>query len=68
MPVKSDILSASVVAPTCMEADAMATACMALGSEEGMALLLEKGLPGAFILYSGDVLLNQKMTERIATK
>lgn len=68
MPVKSDILSASVVAPTCMEADAMATACMALGSEEGMALLLEKGLPGAFILYSGDVLLNQKMSERIATK
>lgn len=64
-PVVTDILSASVIAPTCMEADAMATACMAMGSSDGMAMLLEKGLAGAFILYSGEVLVNGKMNEHI---
>lgn len=64
-PVTTDILSASVIAPTCMEADAMATACMAMGSSDGMAMLLEKGLGGAFILYSGEVLVNDKMSEHI---
>ncbi len=64
-PITTDILSASVIAPTCMEADAMATACMVMGSEEGMAMLLEKGLAGAFILYSGEVMINGKMSEHM---
>lgn len=67
-PVATDILSASVIAPTCMEADAMATACMAMGSTDAMAMLLEKGLPGAFILYTGEVIVNGKMNERIVHK
>lgn len=32
-PVMTDVLSASVVAPTCATADALATACMAMGAE-----------------------------------
>lgn len=64
-PIITDILSASVIAPTCMEADAMATACMAMGSADGMAMLLERGLGGAFILYSGEVIVNDKMSEHI---
>lgn len=64
-PIATDILSASVIAPTCMEADAMATACMAMGSADGMAMLLERGLAGAFILYSGEVIINDKMSEHI---
>lgn len=64
-PVKTDVLSASVIAPTCMEADALATACMVMGSADAMALLLEKDLAGAFILYSGDVLVNEKMKEHM---
>lgn len=64
-PIRTDILSASVVAPTCMEADAMATACMALGSEEAVAMLENSGLAGAFILDSGKILLTSKMTRRI---
>ncbi|MDE5812805.1 MAG: FAD:protein FMN transferase, partial [Muribaculaceae bacterium] len=67
-PVKTDILSASVIAPTCMEADALATACMLMGSSDAMAMLLEEGLAGAFILYSGDVLVNDKMREHLANK
>ena len=31
-PVQTDVISATVVAPTCAEADAYATACMAMGS------------------------------------
>ncbi len=67
-PVKTDILSASVIAPTCMEADALATACMLMGSAEAMTMLLENDLAGAFILYSGEVLVNDKMKEHIADK
>lgn len=67
-PVKTDILSASVIAPTCMEADAMATACMVMGSQEAMEMLEREGLPGAFILYSGDVMVNEKMHEHLADK
>lgn len=67
-PVKTDILSASVIAPTCMEADALATACMVMGSADAMAMLLEEGLAGAFILYSGEVLVNDKMKEHLAKK
>jgi len=36
-PVEQKVASASVIAPTCMEADAVATALMVLGPEEGLA-------------------------------
>lgn len=65
-PVKTDILSASVIATTCMEADAFATACMVMGSADAMAMLLDRDLAGAFILYSGDILVNDKMKEHLA--
>lgn len=48
-----------------MEADALATACMAMGSADGMAMLLEQGLAGAFILDNGEVLINDKMEQRL---
>lgn len=64
-PVKTDILSASVIAPTCMEADALATACMVMGSADAMAMLLDLNLAGAFILYSGDIMINDKMKEHL---
>lgn len=64
-PIRTDILSASVVAPTCMEADAMATACMALGSFEGMIMLDDAGLAGAFILDNGEIVLSKNMKARI---
>lgn len=42
-PVKSDILSATVMAPCCMEADALATALMAMPLEEGMDMVRALG-------------------------
>lgn len=67
-PVKTDILSASVIAPTCMEADALATACMVMGSADAMAMLLDQKRAGAFILYSGDVMINDMMKEHLVDK
>lgn len=64
-PIKTDILSASVIAPTCMEADALATACMAMGSADAMDMLQKEGYAGAFILYSGEVMVNDKMKEHM---
>lgn len=37
-PVATDVISATVIAPTCMEADALATCCMAIGSEKALNL------------------------------
>lgn len=64
-PVKTDILSASVIAPTCMEADALATSCMAMGSTNAMEMLDKAELAGAFILYSGKIMINDKMKQHI---
>jgi len=38
-PVEHDLASATVLAPTCMEADAIATALMVLGADAGLALI-----------------------------
>ena len=38
-PVQHSVLSATVVASTCMRADAMATACMVLGAEDAMDMI-----------------------------
>ncbi len=37
-PVNHSLLSATVLAPDCMTADALATACMVMGAEKSMAL------------------------------
>ncbi|MCM1336520.1 MAG: FAD:protein FMN transferase [Candidatus Amulumruptor caecigallinarius] len=55
-PVASDILSATVIAHDCMTADALATACMALGSDS--ALVMVSRFPGAkaLLVMEGDPL------------
>lgn len=67
-PIRTDILSASVIAPTCMEADALATACMVMGSEAAMRMLDNIQMAGAFILTSGEVILNDAMQRHLANK
>lgn len=44
-PVQRDILSATILAPDCATADALATACMLIGSEKAIALI--EGWQGA---------------------
>lgn len=55
-PAATDIVSVTVMAPTCMEADAMATASMALGSGLGAKMLDDLGLPYLMICNSGEVI------------
>lgn len=53
-PVEHDLLSATVIAPTAAEADAIATACMVLGPEEGRRLIEnDERLEAYFITSEG---------------
>lgn len=57
-PVTHSLLSATVLAPTCAEADAFATAFMAGGMERAQAVLAEANKAGlrldAFLIYSDE--------------
>jgi thiamine biosynthesis lipoprotein len=53
-PVTHRLASVSVVAPTCAEADAMATALNVLGPERGLALAEREGLPALFLVGTPD--------------
>jgi thiamine biosynthesis lipoprotein len=48
------VLSATVVARSAMEADALSTAVFVLGAEEGLALLARRGAAGLVLLREGD--------------
>ena len=54
-PVQHSLLSATVVASSCMRADALATACMVLGADEAKQMLEQAGdAAGYFIVAQGD--------------
>lgn len=52
-PISGEILSATVLAPTCMEADGLATACMAGNADEAKELLEKAGVKGILITAEG---------------
>lgn len=52
-PVQTDVVSATVIAPTCMEADALATCCMVLGADKALALCDSLGV--GVLLVSPDL-------------
>lgn len=49
-PARTDVLSATVIAPTAMEADALATSMMALGSADASVLARRLGYPVLLVL------------------
>ncbi|MGD9507816.1 MAG: FAD:protein FMN transferase [Geminicoccaceae bacterium] len=53
-PLLASPASVTVVAPTCAQADAWATALMVLGSEKGAALAKKRGLDALFLLRDDD--------------
>lgn len=53
-PAQQDILSSTVMAPTCAEADAFATAFMVLGMEEARKVLQEQPQLEAYFIYSDE--------------
>ena len=54
-PAINDLASATVIAPTCMEADAYATACMAMGARRAKNMIQEADLPALLIFTDGTV-------------
>lgn len=65
-PIKTDVLSATVIAGTTMLADALATSCMALGKEE--ALNLCDGLNCAVMLVLDDLsIVGNPLFDKIVT-
>ena len=66
-PIKTDVLSATVIAGTTMLADALATSCMALGKEE--ALNLCAGLNCAVMLVLDDLsIVGNPLFDKIVTE
>jgi len=53
-PVNNDVASVSVMAPSAMTADALATALMVMGPVRGIALAEREALPVLFVLRDGD--------------
>ncbi len=54
VPVSNRLAAVTVLAPTCMIADAWATALLVLGEEGGVALACEREMDALFVLRSGD--------------
>jgi thiamine biosynthesis lipoprotein len=59
-PVEQKVASASVIAPTCMEADAVATALMVLGPEEGLAWVEERPWLETLLMVREDGPVNER--------
>lgn len=55
-PLRGGIASVTVVAPTCTDADAYATALMVLGAQAGCAHAERHGLDALFVVRDGDAL------------
>ncbi|HET8570346.1 MAG TPA: FAD:protein FMN transferase [Candidatus Limnocylindria bacterium] len=56
LPSGSDLVSASVAAPTCRAAEVAAKAALLLGSDRGAAWLAARRLTGVLVLESGSVI------------
>lgn len=55
MPVQNGLASVTVLGESSAAADALSTACFALGVEKGSELLEKYGMEGVFVDYSGKV-------------
>jgi len=64
-PVAHDLVSVSVLHAKCMHADALATALMVLGPDDGMAHAMRLGLAARFV-SSGPYGVRERLTPRFA--
>lgn len=72
-PKVSNILSASIIAPTCGKADAFATACMVLGFERSKQMIEKTKEVEAMFIYlnkkgESTVWATKKMSEKLVNK
>ena len=64
-PVTHDLLSATVVAPTAAEADALATACMVLGPQQARELVLSRDGIEAYLISGSGVWMSDGFAARM---
>ena len=62
LPIEHGAASVSVVTPTCLEADGLATTLMVLGPEEGYRRAEDAGLAVLFLLFDGQGGFEEKAT------
>lgn len=67
-PATTDVLSATVVAPTAMEADGLSTALMALGSERGKQLVGRTGTAAMLVLADSTVWTSEAFKALVVKK
>ncbi len=67
-PARTDVLSASVIAPTAMEADALATAMMALGSDKAEQLASAQGMAVMLVLSDSTVWTSDAFNDAIVSE
>jgi thiamine biosynthesis lipoprotein len=53
-PLSNRLAAVTVLAPTCMLADAWATALLVLGEDDGVKLARARGMDALFVLRDGD--------------
>lgn len=53
-PVQHSVLSATIIAPTCMEADALATTCMVLGADSARDVISAYPGVSAYLICASD--------------
>jgi FAD:protein FMN transferase len=58
-PVQHSLLSATIVAPDCLTADALATACMVIGVDSAMSLVKSLHHVEALFIYNDDGMENK---------
>lgn len=59
LPSRSDLASATIVSTSSMDADALATACIVLGSEKALSLLEQQGIDGVLVTREGKIIQHQ---------
>ena len=62
-PIAHDLASVSVINPSCMTADALATALEVLGLEEGFALAQRQQIPALFLVRTGEMVFEAHRTD-----
>lgn len=64
-PVQTDIISATIIAPSAMEADALATSCMVLGLQRSREIIDSLALPALLILEDEKIWVSTKLKPMI---
>lgn len=61
-PIQHNLVAVSVIAPTCIEADGLATALIVMGAEKGKALAEQQGISALFITKEGTEFVEYRST------